>query len=62
MLRLLHHFLDVIFSDVFWMALALIAFAVFAAIGIAFAVLFYFRAIDIFYAFGATHFSTSFIV
>jgi hypothetical protein len=41
------------------MGLALITFAVFAAIRIAFTVLFDFGAIDIFYAFGATHFSTS---
>jgi hypothetical protein len=32
MLCLLHHFLNVIFSDVFWMALALETFTVFAAI------------------------------
>jgi hypothetical protein len=41
------------------MALALIAFAVFAAIGIAFAVLLYFRAVYVLDTFGATHFSTS---
>jgi hypothetical protein len=56
MLCLLHHFLDVILSDVFWVVLALVTFAVFAAVRIAFAVLFDFRAIDILYTFGTTHF------
>jgi len=62
MLCLLHHFLNVILSDVFGVALALETFAVFAAISIAFTILFDFRAIDILYTFGTTHFSTSFKV
>jgi hypothetical protein len=44
----------------FGVVLAFKAFAVFAAIRIAFSILFDFRAMDILYTFGATHLFTSY--